>query len=94
MSGTRGGAGQDQGEDSGSEGELASKNFSEVFRHQRIREIMQESGFCLHGEPYLTPLTPSLTGELAVSLVEEWRATFPWWETIPFMRREDYLNSP
>lgn len=41
---------------------------------------MRERGFCLHGEPYLTPLAPSLTGQLAGSrlLGEEWRGTFPW----------------
>lgn len=101
MSSARDGAGQDQGEDSGSEGtraRLLPKTSVKFFfsGHQRIQEIMQESGFCLHREPYFTPLAPSLTGQLAVSrlLVEEWRATFPWWETLPFLRREEHLNSP
>lgn len=45
---------------------------------------MRERGFCLHGEPYLTPLALSLTGQLAVSrlLGEEWRGTFPWGDRI------------
>lgn len=45
---------------------------------------MRECGFCLHGEPYLTPLALSLTGQLAVSrlLGEEWRGTFPWGDRI------------
>lgn len=57
-----GGAGRDLGGDSGSKGTTrASKNFSQVVRRQRIREIMRERGFRLHGHGYRTSVAPSFT---------------------------------
>lgn len=68
-----GGAGRDLGGDSGSKGTTrASKNFSQVVRRQRIREIMRERGFRLHGHGYRTSVAPSFTPppKLAMSLLQ------------------------
>lgn len=55
---------------------------------------MRERGLCLHGEPYLIPLAPSLTGQLEVSrlLGEEWRGTFPWGGDPPPQEEGRYLK--
>lgn len=55
---------------------------------------MRERGLCLHGEPYLTTLALSLTGQLEVSRLqgEEWRGTFAWGGDPPPQEEGRYLK--
>ncbi|MEJ1271512.1 KDEL (Lys-Asp-Glu-Leu) endoplasmic reticulum protein retention receptor 3 [Cricetulus griseus] len=73
-----GGAGRDLGGDSGSKGTTrASKNFSQVVRRQRIREIMRERGFRLHGHGYRTSVVFLLCAYVTVYMIYwKFRKTF------------------